>query len=176
MEPINHGKAAAGKLSPDKPCAGGLGLGITCSGSDTEAWYFAGRLWAKHMTSALKILIPRAADLAKAAPGLAAQIVATMPQASQAANVFTDDTPPFIALEGDIIKMVQAQQVLRDTAGLLDTAIQTLGLKSAPPPKVQGEGKGGGINFPALGGDLMSAALGLGGLYLAYNLFFKKGS
>ncbi|MBK8230663.1 MAG: hypothetical protein IPK72_08800 [Candidatus Eisenbacteria bacterium] len=177
VEIISHGKAAAGKLSPDAPCDGGLGLGIMCSGADAEAWYFAGRQWALHMRAALKALIPRAGDLAKAAPGLAAQIVGAMPGAAAAANEFSDDGPPLIALSGQIQTYVQAQQVLRDTSGLLDTGLAILGVGVAPAPKVKGEGGGGGYKIPGFGGDLVSGALALGGLYLAYSLFFKgKGS
>lgn len=177
VAPISYGKAAAGKLSADAPCEG-LGLGILCSGDDAEAWYFAGRQWATHLQGALKVLLPKAAELAKIDPKLGAQIVAALPTASQAANEFSEPTPPLVALAGDIQKWVQAQQTLRDVSGLLDTAIATLGQAPAPAPKYEGEGQGGGLNLGlgGFGGDLVSLALGAGGLYLAYSLFVRKGN
>ncbi len=176
VDVISYGKAAAGKLSADAPCEG-LGLGILCSGDDAEAWYFAGRQWATHLQSALKVLLPQSAALLKADPKLASQIVAALPQGSLAANEFTEPSPPLVALSGDIQKWVQAQQTLRDVSGILDTAIATLGQAPAPAPKYEGEGQGGGISLGlgGFGGDLVSLALGAGGLYLAYSLFFRKG-
>lgn len=135
-ESINYGKAQAGLLTPSDPCKGPLGYGLICTAADAEAWFEAGRQWSEFVRGLVATL------KSKEPPAQwPAELKVTVQGAEETAKLFDDE--PWIAYESDIGKWAEAQQYLRDIAGVLATRLRDEhklgfdgpgGLDVPPPP------------------------------------------